>query len=159
MTYKLLTLDMVPVWAGLTNPKIIEKYMPNLINKNKSESTSNFPVTEEFKDSNSKYSLSKFEYDLYHDEDNISETVIRVKRVSMPNKNEKWKIMHDNKLVFTIESTKISKKEREYLQTVDGFNFILAQAKIGIKSLNSFRKELKKFIAINSGETIKKKKK
>ena len=40
--------------------------------------------------------------------------------------------------------TKISKKEREYLQTVDGFNFILSQAKVGIKSLNSFKVELKK---------------
>ena len=54
------------------------------------------------------------------------------------------KVMINNKVIFTIESTKISKKERNYLQTVDGFNFMLAQAKLGIKSLNSFRNELKK---------------
>lgn len=101
---------------------------------------------EEYKDSNLKYNLSKFEYDLYHEEDDISEPVVRVKRVSMPNKGEKWKVMHDNKIIFTVESTKISKKEREYLQTIEGFNFILAQAKTGIKSLNSFRMELKKII-------------
>lgn len=101
---------------------------------------------EEYKDSNLKYNLSKFEYDLYHEEDDISEPVVRVKRVSMPNKGEKWKVMHDNKIIFTVESTKISKKEREYLQTIEGFNFILAQAKTGIKSLNSFRTELKKII-------------
>lgn len=108
------------------------------------ESVPNFPTSEEFKDSNSKYSLSKFEYDLYHEEDDTSEKVIRVKRVSMPNNGDKWKIMVDNKVTFILEGTKISKKEREYLQTVDGFNFILAQAKLGIKSLNSFRAELKK---------------
>lgn len=101
---------------------------------------------EEYKDSNLKYNLSKFEYDLYHEEDDVSETVVRVKRVSMPNNGEKWKVMHDNKVTFIIESTKISKKEREYLQTIEGFNFILAQAKVGIKSLNSFRTELKKVI-------------
>src|SRR5208282_4877737 len=104
------------------------------------------PATEDFKDANLKYNLSKFEYDLYHEEDDISETVVRVKRVSMPNKGEKWKVMHDNKVTFIIESTKISKKEREYLQTIEGFNFILARAKTGIKSLNSFRTELKKVI-------------
>ena len=109
----------------------------------------NFPLGsgEDFKDSN-KYNLSKFEYDLYHEEDDVSEKVVRVKRVSMPNKGEKWKVMQDNKVTFTVESNKISKKEREYLQTIDGFNFILARAKTGIKSLNSFRTELKKAIAI-----------
>jgi SMC interacting uncharacterized protein involved in chromosome segregation len=104
------------------------------------------PSAEEYKDPNLKYNLSKFEYDLYHEEDDIAETVIRVKRISMPNKGDKWKVMHDNRLIFTIESTKISKKEREYLQTLEGFNFILKQAKQGIKSLNSFCSELKKII-------------
>lgn len=104
------------------------------------------PVTEEFKDQNQKYNLSKFEFDLYHEEYDVAEKVIRVKRVSMPNKGEKWKVMTDNKVIFVIEGTKVSKKEREFLETVEGFNFILAQAKVGIKSLNSFRVELKKFI-------------
>lgn len=123
--------------------------MANLNNKNKPnpDPTSNLPQAggEESKDG-LKYSLSKFEYDLYHEEDDKTEKVIRVKRVAMPNNGEKWKVMNDNKIVFTIESTKISKKEREYLQTVDGFNFILTQAKIGIKSLNSFRNDLKKHV-------------
>lgn len=105
------------------------------------------PVTDEVKEQNSKYNFSKFEYDLYHEEDDVAEKVIRVKRSSMPNKGEKWKVMQDNKIIFTIESTKISKGEREYLQTIDGFNFILSQAKTGIKSLNNFRVELKKIIS------------
>lgn len=118
--------------------------------------------TEDFKDQSVKHNFSKFEYDLYHDEDNVAEKVIRVKRTSMPNNGEKWKIMQDNKVIFIIEGSKISKKEKEYLQTIDGFNFILKQAKIGIKSLNSFRIELKK-ITDNTAvvpvvETKKKKK-
>jgi SMC interacting uncharacterized protein involved in chromosome segregation len=133
-------------------PPVNEKSMP--IKPNTTTTTTGSGVTEhasnlggeEYKDSNLKYNLSKFEHDLYHEEDDISEAVIRVKRVSMPNKGERWKVMHDNKVTFTIESPKISKKEREYLQTLEGFNFILARAKIGIKSLNSFRTELKKEI-------------
>jgi hypothetical protein len=35
-------------------------------------------------------------------EDDISEKVIRIKRISMPNNGEKWKIMVDNKTVFVL---------------------------------------------------------
>lgn len=120
---------------------------------------------EDFKDPGMKYNMSKFEYDLYHEEDDKSEKVVRVKKVSMPNKGEKWKIMVDSKIVFIVESTKISKKEREFLSTVEGFNFTLTQAKAGIKSLNSFRVELKKAMEpkspdkIRSSQKIKKKNK
>lgn len=153
MTWELFTLDMVPTWANPMDPKDLENIEHIMaIKPNSTTTTSSVsePVTsqggEEYKDSNLKYNLSKFEYDLYHEEDDVSEPVIRVKRVSMPNKGEKWKVMQDTKVVFTVESTKISKKEREYLQTIEGFNFILAQAKVGIKSFNSFRTELKKVI-------------
>lgn len=104
-------------------------------------------AAEESKNTFNGHTLSKFEYDLYHEECDVSFPVIRVKRIGLPNKGDKWKVMSDNKQIFVIESTKISKKEREYLQTLDGFNFILKQAKLGIKSLNGFRSELKKIIA------------
>lgn len=107
---------------------------------------------EDFKDQNLKYSLSKFEHDLYHEEEDVALPVIRVRRFSMPNKGEKWKVMSDNKVTFVIESNKISKKEREFLQTVQGFNFMLSQAKTGIKSLNSFRVELKKILNDKNSE-------
>ena len=115
------------------------------------------PAGEDFKDQNLKYNLSKFEYDLYHEEDDKSEKVIRVKRVSMPNNGEKWKIMIDSKILFIIESTKISRKERDFLSTIEGFNFMLAQGKAGIKSLNSFRVALKKLMdSKNVSEPAKK---
>src|ERR1700690_257036 len=85
--------------------------------------------SEDFKDQVTKHPLSKFEYDLYHEEEDISMPVVRVKRVNMPNKGIKWKIIIDNKVDFVIEGSKISKKEREFLQTIDGFNFLLGQAK------------------------------
>lgn len=99
---------------------------------------------EEFKEQNSKYNLSRFEYDLYHEEDDKSEKTIRVKRFALPNKGEKWKIMEDNKVMFVVEGAKLTKKERDFLCTVDGVNFLIAQYKQGIGSFNSLKKEIKK---------------
>lgn len=113
-------------------------------NKPNTEQTSNQPVGDEGKDSNLKYNLSKFEYDLYHEEDDVAEKVIRVKRVSMPNKGEKWKIFEDNKVMFIVEGTKLTNKEKDFLRTVDGVNFLIAQYKLGIKSFNSLKNEIKK---------------
>lgn len=125
------------------NPKKIERFMStNKIGDSNSQAQTGDGA--EFKDQNIKYVLSKFEYDLYNEEDDISNPVIRVKRMSMPNKGEKWKILEDNKAVFTIEGTKLTLKEREFLRTVDGVNFMLSQAKSGIKSVNAFKTELKK---------------
>jgi hypothetical protein len=107
-------------------------------------SKSNFlSVTDELKENSQKHNLSKIEMDLYHDEYNVVEKLIRVKRFSLPNKGEKWKIFEDNKLIHTIEGTKLTLKEREFLRTVDGANWLLQQAKLGIKSFNSFKKILK----------------
>ena len=121
--------------------------MANLNNKNKPnpDPTSNLPQAggEESKDG-LKYSLSKFEYDLYHEEDDKAEKVIRVKRVAMPNKGEKWKIFEDNKVMFILEGTKLTNKEKDFLRTVDGVNFLIAQYKQGIKSFNSLKNEIKK---------------
>lgn len=112
-------------------------------------SAENIPsITEELKDQNIKHNLSKFEYDLFHEEDDKIEPIIRVRRVNMPNKNEKWKIMSDNKVLFVIEGVKLTNKEKEFLRSIDGVNFLLKQAKSGIKSFNSLKIELKKNIKI-----------
>lgn len=120
-----------------------------MVNKNNTPSDPTIPSApvgsgEEFKDPNLKYNLSKFEYDLYHEEDDRAEKVVRVKRVSLPNKGERWKIFEDNKVVFTLEGTKLTNKEKEFLRSVDGVNFLLAAAKAGIKSFNSLRSDIKK---------------
>lgn len=125
-----------------------ERYMSNKNNSsdNSSSNVQGINPGDEFKDTNLKYNLSRFEYDLYHEEDDVSEKVIRVKRVSMPNKQEKWKIMADNKVVFVVEGTKLTNKEKDFLRSVDGVNFLIKQYKNGIKSFNSLKNEIKKAI-------------
>lgn len=136
MTWKLLEL---PSWVDI---KSIENKMPDP--KTTAEHTNITPITEEFKDQNSKYNLSKIELDLYHEEYDVAEKVIRVKRVSLPNDGENWKIFEDKKVMFVVEGAKLTKKEREFLQTPEGFNFLIAQYKLGIKSFNALKTEIKK---------------
>lgn len=90
--------------------------------------------------------LNKHEFDLFYEEKDVVEKVIRVKRVQMPNKCEKWKIFENTKAVFVLDGTKISKKEKEFLYTIDGVNFLISQYKDGIRSLNKLKVELKKRI-------------
>lgn len=101
-------------------------------------------AADEFKDPALKYNLSKFDYDLYKEEDDVAEKVIRVKRVSMPNKGEKWRVLEDNKVVFILEGSKLNNKEKEFLRSADGASWLLAQAKVGIKSFNALKTEIKK---------------
>jgi len=94
-----------------------------------------------------KHTFSKFDYDLFDEEKHVVEKVVRVKRIASANKNERWNIFENNKIVFVVDGSKISKKEKEYLRTPNGFSFLICQGKIGIKSLAKLRKELKKLAA------------
>lgn len=107
-------------------------------------------VQDDIRSHSFKQNLSKFEYDLYHEEDDIVTQVIRIKRTGSSDRNEKWKIFDNSKVIFTVEGIKISKKEREFLRGIGGINFLIAQAKIGIKSLNKLRVELKKVMPKSS---------
>jgi hypothetical protein len=107
------------------------------------DTASNFPSGEEFKDHSSKYNLSKFDYDLYKDEDNKVEQIVRVKYFGLPNKGDRWKVFQENKIILVIEGNKLTKKEREFLRTVEGATWLLSRAKLGIKSLTSLKIEIK----------------
>lgn len=98
---------------------------------------------EEFKDNGLKGNISKFEHDLFHDEDNIAFKVIRIKHIKLPNKGDKWKVFEDTKVILTIEGSKLSKKEKDYFYSVDGINWLLIQFKIGVSSFNDLKKKLK----------------
>lgn len=118
-----------------------EKFMLNQQAPNDTETVTPSVTTEE---KASKFPHSKFEYDLYHEEDDVSLPVIRVKRISTSNKVERWKIFEDTKAVFIIEGAKLNSKEKEFLRTSDGFNFLITRYKQGIKSFNSLKIAIKK---------------
>ena len=96
------------------------------------------------KESYSPHTLSKFEYDLYHEDDDVKLPVIRVKYVELPHNGARWKIFEDTKVVFLVEGSKLNNKEKDFLRTIDGVNFLIAQFKGGIKSFNALKKAIKK---------------
>lgn len=100
----------------------------------------------------SKHNLSNYDYDLFHEERDVVEKVVRIRRFNYSNKGESWKVFEDNKVVVIIEAAKLSMKEREFLRTVDGVTFMLAHYKSGWKSLSGFKQALKEKLK----KTIKK---
>ncbi len=117
-----------------------------MTSKGPPDQSNNMPATEEFKEQGTKHTLSKFEYDLYHEEDDVALPVIRVRHFAVPNKGDRWKIFEDNKIMFIVEGSKLNNKEKDFLKTGEGFNFLISQYKQGIKSFNALKKEIKKKI-------------
>jgi hypothetical protein len=117
--------------------------MPNIPNTIETVPNASSVAIEPNKDQFQGHALSKFDFDLYHEESDVSLPVIRVKRISLPNNGERWKVFSDSKITLVIEGGKLTKKEKEFLRSVEGASWLLVQAKIGIKSLNAFKKELK----------------
>jgi hypothetical protein len=113
------------------------------ISNKPTETSTTSTASEEFKEQGARYNLSKFEYDLYHEEDDIVQKIIRVKRTGS-NSSEKWKIFQDTKLLFLLDGSKLGNKEKDFLRTVDGVNFLISQAKEGIKSFNALKTQIKK---------------
>jgi|SRR5271166_2086841 len=104
--------------------------------------------SEEQSEYNVKHPLANHEYDLYHEDDDTCMPIIRVKRTTSVNR-EKWKIFENAKETFVIEGSKITNKEKEYLRTPEGFNFLIAKYKSGIKAVSKMRLELKKHLKQN----------
>ncbi len=100
-------------------------------------------VSDDVKYQSNKFILSKFEDDLYKDDQNVVMPVIQVKYHSLPNKGDKWKIFSDDEVVITILGTKLNKKERAFLRGPDGVNFMIAQIKSGVKSFHGLKTALK----------------
>jgi hypothetical protein len=99
--------------------------------------------SEDFKDLGSKHNLSKYEYDLYHEEDNIPGRVIQVKKIGNVKKGEKWRILEDSKAILTIDGEKLTSKERNFLYTVEGVTFLMSYFKKGEVSLSSLKRGIK----------------
>lgn len=101
-------------------------------------------LSDEIKETNStKFNLNKYEYDLYHDDDNVPGTVIQVKKMGNLKKGEKWKVLKDNKLALTIDGTKLTSKERSFLYTPEGISFIISEFKKGVPTITSLKKQIK----------------
>ena len=130
--------------TSLNNPSI-NNIISTIPNNSQNSSDSLNPITEEIKQQNFKYSLSKFERDLYYDEDNKIERIIRVKRFTYPNNGEKWKVFENTKVCLVIEGEKLTKKEKEFLRSVEGVNFLIKEYKNGLKYVTHLKNKIREY--------------
>ena len=113
----------------------------------KKANTNYYTNTNEFESkeyTGQKLVLSKVDFELYDEQKNIAQKVFRIKRIGLPNKAEKWKVIVDDKVIFIVDGMKISKKERTYLRTLDGVQFLISWAKSGIGPMSELKMKLKK---------------
>lgn len=102
---------------------------------------------QEVKDSSSLIK-SKFDYELFDEEKAaIVSKCIHVKRIDLPNKGEKWKILDNSKVIFILEGNKLTKKEKDFLRMPQGISFLIKCGKEGIKNFTSLHKKIKDTIA------------
>lgn len=89
--------------------------------------------------------LSKISADLYDDAKGlVVEKLIEVKRITVGSKGERWKILENSKVVFVVEGQKLLKKEKEFLRSLPGLQFLIKQGKLGIKTFTQLKRALKK---------------
>lgn len=105
-----------------------------------------FSPFEDWKDQGTKHNQSKYEYDLYHEDDNIPGRVIQIKKIGNLKKGEKWKVMEDGKVILTIDGESLTSKERNFLYTVEGVNFLMKFFKKGELTVSALKKGIKAFL-------------
>jgi hypothetical protein len=75
-------------------------------------------------ESTPKYISSKFEYDLFDDEDNKVNVCVRIKRITSP--TEKWRFYENKKNTITIESSELKEDQIKFIRTVEGINYCIS---------------------------------
>ena len=86
----------------------------------------------------------KIDNDFFKDEDYVPQDLFRVKNVKLKNGSQSWELIKNGKIELILRHINFTKKEAEYLNTVNGSQFLLSSYKAGIKSVNKFKQELKK---------------
>lgn len=94
---------------------------------------------------------SRLDLELFDDAKATPAPVIRVKRSSTPSKGERWKVLRDEELLFVIEGEKLSKKEREFLRSLEGVSFLTGQVKLKVNSLSKLKLALKTHLKTKQG--------
>ncbi len=95
---------------------------------------------------NNKFSLSKLDLELFDEEKGaVVSPVFRVKRLS--NKGEKWKVFKNDQIVLLIDAVRLSKKEKEYLRSLEGVSFLIASAKESVKTVSELKRRLKPILS------------
>lgn len=110
----------------------------------------------EYSNGQSRPITNRFDADLFDEEKNVIQSTIRIKRVAS-SKKENWKVFKNNEMIYLIEGNKLGKKEKEFLRTLDGINFLISQFKYSVPSFSSIKRSIGQKIKSNAALTKKRK--
>lgn len=82
------------------------------------------------------------ENELFDDDSYVPHPVVSVKRVEY-GKGEDWEILAGDKIVMTIKGVRFTAKEKEFLRSVQGVQFLMRGYKAGWKSVSEFKRNIK----------------
>lgn len=86
--------------------------------------------------------FSRYEDPLW-DEDESNKASIEVKRVSTKNfEKHSWRIFENSKLAVVVDSEVLTKKQINFLLTMDGIKFLVDTYKNGNRNVTRIKKEL-----------------
>lgn len=81
---------------------------------------------------------------LFDDDSNVVHEIISIRKVMLPNNGLCWEVLRDKKVIISINSNRLTKKERSFLSSVDGMQFLIAQIKSGVFKLKDIKSNIKK---------------
>jgi len=94
-------------------------------------------MIEDFEDANNPF-VSKSDFELFKEEDNIAGELLRVKR-SASKDGEKWSIIKDKKVLLSIKGERFTKRQREFLYKPEGIKYLLDMFKSGVNTQSGLR--------------------
>jgi hypothetical protein len=95
---------------------------------------------------NFNFHLLKADNELFNEEANKASTVTSAKRVKLPKNGEDWHILENGKIALLMKGTRFTNAEKEFLRTVEGMKFLVAEYKSGSKSVVKIKEKMKKLI-------------
>lgn len=96
------------------------------------------------KETVAKYVSSKFDHDLYHEDDDKKFSMIRIKLfVDKKTKNLKWKFFENTKNTIVLDGDSMSEEEINFIKSPEGINFCLKEYKLGFKTEEKIKNKIK----------------
>jgi len=95
---------------------------------------------------NLSFHLLKADCELYDEErGRVPETLISIKRMRQPKKKEDWVVLENGKIVWRLKDYRFSQEEKDFLKTAEGMQLLLAEYKIGTRSVTKIKEQIGEF--------------
>lgn len=88
----------------------------------------------------------KGDNEFFKDENYIKQDVVRIKNIIMKNGSQSFEILKNNKIELILRSINFTKKEVQFMNSLQGIQLLLNCFKEDHKSVNKIKQEIKKII-------------